>query len=227
MRTKRVGASVRRAVAAAVLVAAGVGAVPSSAAAQEVETLRFYIVPKTEGRLPGSVKPKYVPAPYYAMDYGLEDTYLVGCEVTDAEHASISGNIDVISIPADLDGAIGLTAVDAIKTRLQSLRVPNDWIVVGITYRQVIGMVGRIFQISQRYQFISGGSTPFDNASGGKTSLTARMNQIPQSVRNNLQATADSMGLSMAGVTNTSTMSDALKILANQIPPFSLAGESF
>src|SRR3954469_11581835 len=125
MRTKVSQRVVRAVVATAML--AGIG---QSVAAQEGRTVRYYVVPKVPGGpLPGGFVPKYIPltVQWQAMDYGLENTYLVGANVTDAQHASFSSNIDVISIPPNLDGAIGLVAVDQIRAGLSSLRVPFDW----------------------------------------------------------------------------------------------------
>lgn len=193
----------------------------SVAEAQETVALRFYIVPKIgAGTFLDPIRPKYVSG--QAMDYGLDNTYLVGAQVTNAQHTSIASNIDVIAIPADLDSQIGLTALDTVKARLESLRVPSDWVTTNHTWRDLVRAVGKGFQFMERFCgrqgriFFEAGIT-----------LETRMNQLTAAQRNALSDAALSFGLDISNITSTTTVRQALRIFFQQLPSFQLAGQTF
>src|SRR5688572_2251526 len=184
---------------------------------------RFYVVPKiVEG--PG-IKPKYVGSlgvAFAAMDYGLEDTFLVGAEVTPEQHTGLASELDVIAIPANLDQQIGLTALETVKSRLEGLHVPSDWVTTSHTYREVVRLTGKLFLYMQRFHgqqlavFFSGAIT-----------LDTRVNQLTNAQRTAMTVAAESLGLSVASITGPMLLRQALKIIADQIPFFDLFGETF
>lgn len=185
---------------------------------------RFYIVPKVDNGA-GGFDPKYIVEMGLqsgAIDYGLEDTFLIGAEVTTEQHQELASQLDAIAIPANLDSNIGLTALSTVKDKLEGLHVPADWVTTNHTYRQVLRLVGKLFLYMQRFhgrelrKFFESGIT-----------LGTRVNQLTQAQRNAMTDAAESLGLSIAGITNTMTLRQALKILADQMPSFTLFGETF
>jgi hypothetical protein len=198
----------------------------SLAEAQDV-ALRFYVVPKIgTGATPtDAIRPKYIgdlAVPWSAMNYGLEETFLVGANVTGAQHTTINGNIDVISIPQNLDSAIGLVALSTVKDRLESLHVPSDWVTSDHTYRDVVRIVGKLFLYMQRFhgqqltKFFQSGVT-----------LDTRVNQLTAAQRTAMLEAAQSLGLDTSVATNTMTLRQALRLIVQQLPSFSLAGQTF
>src|SRR5687767_9325292 len=158
----------------------------------------FYLIPRTTvtGGPGGSFfAPKYVhPAdlnlPFSAMDYGRDGTFLVGCDVTPAQHTTIAANSDVTAIPANLDAAIGTAgALTAVQNALEALRIPALWVTTAHTYRQVVGAVGRIFLLMQRFAgvykrtFFEAGIT-----------LGTRMNQLTTGQRAALEDAISKLG---------------------------------
>jgi hypothetical protein len=203
----------------------------ASAGAQEVASVRFYVVPKIgTGSSKDSFRPKYIHpienqppiGAYGAMDYGLEDTMLVGVNVTPTQHTTLASNLDVIAIPADLDSTIGLTALTTVQSKLEGLHVPAGWVTQANTYRQVVSAVGKLFMFMQRFEaqqlrvFFESGVT-----------LDTRINQLTQAQRTALTDAAISMGLDVSSITGPMLIRQALKILGDQIPSFGLAGETF
>lgn len=188
---------------------------------------RFYVVPKVgDGLTPDTaVRPKYIAdagVQFGAMDYGLEDTFLVGCEVTPEQHSQLAAQLDVIAIPADLDSLVGLSALSVVVDRLESLHVPADWVTTDHTYRFVVGVVGRLFTYMQRFN----GQQMAKFFTSGVT-LETRVNQLTTAQRNAMLNAATSLGLTTDTITGPMKLRQALKILLDQLPQFSLFGETF
>lgn len=196
-----------------------------NAFAQEVGSLRFYVVP-VELNAKGHRVPKYVRSmglESSQMDYGLDDTFLVACpSITDAQHTTLAANIDVIAIPQNLDAQIGLTALSTVQSKLEGLRIPADWVTTSHTYRDVIRVTGKVFQLMQRFHgmqlrtFFESGIT-----------LDTRINQLTQAQRQALVDAATSLGLDTSSVTGPMSLRQALKIIADQLPPFHMEGQAF
>lgn len=190
-------------------------------------SVRFYIVPKigTGSSTADPIRPKYIAAlgvPFAAMDYGLEDTFLVGADVSAQQHTDLAVNVDVISVPQDIDNEIGLTALSTVQSKLEGLHIPAGWVTVNHTYRDVLRVTGRLFLFMQRFhgrelrKFFESGIT-----------LDTRINELTQAQRNALENAAVSMGVDVSGITGPMLIRQALKIVADQIPPFILLGETF
>jgi hypothetical protein len=146
-------------------------------------SLRFYFTPK-ETDAKGGSRPKYVQAlgaDGSWMDYGIEDAFFVGLNVTDEQHASLTLNSDVISIPPDIDSAIGLTALTTVQNKMEGMHIPAGWVTTSNTYRQVLAVVGRLFQFMGRFQAINL-VTLFETG----ITLDTRINQLTQAQRNRL-----------------------------------------
>lgn len=199
--------------------------VASVSFAQEVVELRFYIVPKTgDGLTPATAfRPKYFEGISTSnRDYGLENTFLVGADVTPAQHTLIASNLDVIAIPQNINAPIGLTALQTVKDKLEALHVPAHWVTTEHTYRQVIAAVGRLFLFMGRFHARQA-RTFFESG----VTLDLRLNQLTQTQREALEDAAISLGLDLSRITQTTTIRQAFKALLDQMPSFSLHGESF
>lgn len=187
---------------------------------------RFYVVPKftPDGPDP-AIEPKYIGAlgvPYAAMDYGLEDTFLVGADVTTEQHNALAAEVDVISVPANLDSQIGLTALATVENKLEGLHVPADWVTTSHTYRDVLRLTGKLFLYMQRFH-----GRQLSVFFTGAITLDTRVNQLTTAQRNAMLDAAISLGLDTSAITGPMLLRQALKILADQIPSFTLSGETF
>lgn len=202
--------------------------------AQETVALHFYIVPKIgDGQsIFTPFRPKYfrsapfddvtLPPMLGAMDYGKEDAMLVGAQVTSAQHTTIAANLDVTAIPLGLDDTISAAALVTVQAKLEALKIPAGWVTTSHTYRQVIGFVGRIFMLLQRFD---GQQAQTFFASG--ITLDTRVNQLTASQRTAIQNAAASMGLDTSFVTGPMTIRQVFKTWADAMGPFTLAGETF
>jgi hypothetical protein len=187
--------------------------------------VRFYVVPKIgTGTDVDRFRPKYVsafPVKWAAVDYGMEATFLVGADVDATQHTSISSNADVITIPANLDSTIGAN-LTTVQNALDSLKIPSDWVTSGMTYRTVIALVIKLFKILQRLhgRWLT---TIFESG----ITLSTTFSQLTQAQRDRLQDVATSFGIDTSGVTGTTTIRQALKLLAQQLQGCALMGEVF
>ena len=83
-------------------------------------TIRIYLTPiVARSDKPNSRAPKYfwdlAGVTWGAMDYGLEPVMLVVADVTDAQHAALVTNADLVSVPANLDATIGGAGLTAAR----------------------------------------------------------------------------------------------------------------
>lgn len=223
----------QRSVAAVVLALS----LASGVFAQEVSTVRYYVIPKTgTGAFTDPIRPKYVKelatqgqpsVQFSSMSYGLEDTFLVSAKVTPTQHTTLTSNIDVIALPADIESKVSLAALSVVKTRLDGLYVPSDTITTDMTYKDTIREVGKIFLLMQRYHGLYGQKF-FQN--GGDLDVQLR---TLTGHRADLLAAAQDLAstygfqLNTTGIKGTTTVREALHIIAAQLPGFTLGGVTF
>lgn len=193
---------------------------------------RFYVVPKAaDDVIPGAVRPKYTEAGalgvgwnlagrWQALDYGLEDCFLLVANVTADEHNALNAQTDVLAVPLQLDNQVSALAETTIKSKLEAIRIPAEWVSTSLTYRQVVRRVRRIISLVQRFR----GKFSESVFAGGLT-LDSQINDIPQAKRQRLAETAQELGLSTDGISSTTTIRAALRILADQLPDVTLGGE--
>lgn len=194
------------------------------AEAQDV-SLHFYIVPKVDTGFPLGLVPKYVgqmPVPWQAMDYGREDTMLVGANVTAAQHTTITSNLDVTAIPVGLDTNISSAALATVQSKLEGMKIPAQWVTTAITYRQLIGAVGRVFLLMQRFDGLYA-KTFFQSG----ITLDTRINQLTQAQRDSLQSAATALGLDTSFVAGPLLIRQVLKTWIDAMGSFVVMGETF
>lgn len=199
------------------------------AEAQEV-ALRFVVVPQVtvQGPMGAFLASKYInsvdlPGVFSsAITYGREDMRLVGAWLTNAQVTTISSNLDATFIPANLNSQVSAAALATIQTKLEGWKIPSDGLTTASTWRQVVGRVVRTAILAQRFDGLFRKSW-FD----ASVTLDTRVNQLSQTLRNNLQAAAQDLGLDTSFITGTMLMREVLVTWGNALPPISVEGEQF
>ena len=205
--------------ALAIALALGTGSVR----AQEY-TLGFYIVPKIgTGTIEDPLRPKYIGdmagVQWSAMDYGLEATFLVGANLTADQHTFVASQSDAYAIPP-LDTTVGGNpTLNQTQNRLEQSSIPGTWVQATTTYRVLTGRVGRFCLIVQRLRGRHN-KRLFEPGTTLDSNLT-------DSLLQQLLDVGSSFGLNTAGFSTALTVREALILLADQLPAFSLAGETF
>lgn len=195
-------------------------------------TLNLYVMPITgSGTRTDPRRPKYFDTVFPAgsfisgmYDYGDEPWCVVGIQDIDTStNTTLTGEPDVIAVPANLDAAIGSgAALTRTRNALESVNMPGTWIQATNTWRDVARFVGAVCQFAQRYQGSTGGLW----FTGGIT-LASWYIQLPTAAQNGLSAAATSFGFDTSGITGTTTvrailLSAGQQYLATQ-PPLILA----
>jgi hypothetical protein len=188
--------------------------------------VHFYVVPKTTNDI-GAIAPKYITAlgvSWQAMDYGLENAYLVGADVDAGQHTALSAETDVIAIPLALDNTIAPSALSTVQSTLEGMDIPANWVTTANTYRDVVRITAKVFAFMQRFHarerkvFFDVGLT-----------LDTQWNQLTQAQKTALQDVAASFDppLDTSTITSTSTLRTILRTVVQQLPTNTLMGESF
>jgi hypothetical protein len=200
--------------------------IAASAAAQEVSTMRFYVVPKIGTGVKGdSFRAKYffdMGVEFDAMEYGREDTMLVAALLTPTQHTTVAANLDVIAVPSPIDSNISAAALTVIQTRIDGLKIPALHFTTANTYREVVRIVGKACLLMQRYDGMRA-KTFFDSG----ITLATTIAELTAGQRADLQAAAESFGVDTSGVTGGQTIRAVLRNWFAQMPSFQLGGEVF
>lgn len=159
-----------------------------------------------------------------AMDYGAIPWCLCAADTDTAQDAALTANADVRGLPDNLDQAVG-GATTAVRNALEVARLPAGWVTSATTYRAVVRAVAGLLQFAQRYTAVSGGQ----ELVASQAALDLRVNQLSAQRRADLGDAADSLGYDTSAITGTTTVRQALKVLADQWGdrPFVLGGLTF
>jgi hypothetical protein len=184
--------------------------------------LNVYLMPAVAGPKPGQIYGKYWPDLAAAgvaaaqMPYGAEPTFLVAAQDVPAGlHQTVAGDAACTAVP-DLAQTVG-GQLAAVQNQLEALNIPTQWATAGMSYGSVVRVVAIVFQLAQRLQGL-GRNRLF----GGAVTLDTRFNQLPQSVRTDLQDMAASFNFDTGSLSGTSTVRAILKALADQWPNLSV-----
>jgi len=161
-------------------------------------------------------RPKYVAdlgVLWAAMDYGFQPVMLVAADVDDLTDTSLQVNADVTKVPDALDNQIGAVAISIVQNALEIRHLPAGWVTTDITYRVLLRTLAGFFAFVQRYATVANTTAL---VFGGAVDLNTRVNQLPVAVRQNLQATATSLGLDATGISGSTTLRVVLKNIADQ-----------
>ncbi len=157
------------------------------------------------------------------LDYGTELTAIIGYKDFSAtDHTTMSGKSDVLAVPANLDNNLTAGAVTQTETYLETIHIPGDWVTTAYTYRDVLRIVGGIFQFNQRYFGRYEGNI-IEKASNN---LELEWRDIPSGIRAEIQDVADSFPLDKGGVTATTKVRRILFLMGQQFNdmPIQLGG---
>jgi hypothetical protein len=170
--------------------------------------MSFFIVPFAGlGTHASPFVPKYVPALGVAwlwcatpLEWGV-----VWANASAAQESAIAANADAIVVPP-LDNQIALVAT---QNALEGLGIPSQWLVAGMTYRTVVRVIVGMANFAQRCEGLGQRFALAGN-------LDKTISQLPVAVRNILATAASSLGLSSAGITGTTTVREALRMMGQQ-----------
>jgi hypothetical protein len=167
-------------------------------------------------------KPKFTPAGYSIIPYGAENVCILSADVDAATHTTISADSQVSAFPANLLANLTSGAVTQAQGFLDGLNIPSQWVNTGITYIQMILIIGRIFEVSQMFERSIG--KLFANG----ITLSTTFSALPIGTKNTLTQIATSRGWDTSGLTGSSTMRQILKFMADQFPdPIQILGITF
>jgi hypothetical protein len=156
------------------------------------------------------IVPTGIDCRWSAKDYGLLDACIVAADVTEAQHAELTGYADVAAAPADLDRPIG-AALPQVQTVLEALRVPSAGVTTQHTFRQVLRYVCALFAFAQRYHAMH--DEPLVD---GEATLDTVWGVLPLARRQRLLATAKALHYHTAGMGANWPLRYILKHLADQ-----------
>ena len=187
-------------------------------------TLGFYIVPKIgTGTITDPFRPKYigdlVGVRWSAIDYGLDPTFLVGANLTAEQHAFVAGQSDAYAIPPLETTVGGNPTLNQVVNRLEQSSIPGTWVQETTTYRVLTGRVGRFCLILQR---LHGRHNKRLFEPGTTLDST-----LSETLLQQLIDVGASFGLNTAGFSTALTVREALILLGDQLPAFTLEGETF
>jgi len=195
--------------------------------------MRYYVVPKVDSGGIQGIFPKYTDpgalgvgwnvGPWQAMDYGLENVFMLALNLTAQDHTTLTSQPDVLAVPSPIDANVSALALNTIQTKLEAGNIPADWVTTALTYRQCLSRVLRIITFMQRFR------GTFGQLFAGGATLDTRINQLPVNARTALTQAAQSMGADVSTITGTTLIRAALVIVADQILPGGLpfGGDTF
>ena len=179
----------------------------------------LYLMPVASGPARTRIADNFgaiVPASTAEMRWGPQGVAVVFADVSAADDVALVARPDVFKIPATLDNTLGAAGVTTVQTALETRHIPAGWITQGMTYRQVLRTVFRMFQYFQRWR----GITKINTAQIGQSGVTldTQFQNLPAVARQGLLDAATSFDLSTAGLTATATLRTIFKNVADQMP---------
>jgi hypothetical protein len=182
--------------------------------AQESSVLRVYIMPTVVVSTPigDSPLPKYLQNEAW-MRYGTRNVALVAANTTDAQHATLIANADVLAFPDNFQTS-GATLSGSARTAFSNtlentFGIPGTWIANGNTYLSVAHSIGAMFQFTERWAALA---APADPMTG--LTLTTQIGSLANPAL--FYSAATSLGWNTSGISNTTNMRNALKYMADQ-----------
>jgi hypothetical protein len=155
------------------------------------------------------------------MDYGVEPVFLIRVALSAAQRTALQSQPDAMVIPSNLDNVVSALALAGIQQKLESVNLPAHWITADMTYRQVLRGFRRVITFMQRWHGLG-----FGRLFEAGVTLDTRLNQLTAQQRTRLSNVADDLGLDRSTVTNTMTLRQVLKLLADQLPDVTLGGDA-
>jgi len=148
---------------------------------------------------------------YGCMDYGMQPVCLLIADVTVAQHNLLTANSDVLAAPQNIDNNLTAGAVTTVKNFLESLHIPAGWVTTSHTYRQVLRLVGWLFQFMQRVH----GIFP-EKLFAAPNTLATTYGELSPGMQSALLQAAQSFAFNTTGLQAGTTLRVILKNLADQ-----------
>ncbi len=156
------------------------------------------------------------------IDYGTEEVFLVGADLSIAEHDALVLNADVTPMPEDLSTTVSGGEINDLKTSFEAFKVPGNWITAGTSYTVILKRLAGMFFVLQCIQ----GEMPQD-VKWVPANLNASLNTLSQISKDALTVCEVRYSFDTSGYTGTSPVRNVLAELADQWPPITIAGVTF
>lgn len=174
--------------------------------------MSFFLVPIIgSGTRTDPLRPKYVRelgiADWSSCDFGA--TSILYTNGTAQQEADLSANVDVVTVPP-LDNTIANGALTQVKSQLEGLNLPAQWVQVGMTYRTVLRVTVGMAQLIQRTSAILGQPVTIPG------NLDKTISQFPVAVRNAIAQACDELGINRTNITGSTTLRAALADFGQQ-----------
>lgn len=191
-------------------------------------SIRFYVIPVDVVILGGieyrgpkyfqwrwSTDPTWLEVERAYRDYGGkgETTMLICAEVTEAQHAWLSGHTDVFVIPPDLDTRPSPAELSAFEDHLETMAIPADWLTPSNTWREALRVVLGMFATAGKYAVITEESL-LDSG----VAMNTQLRNYPAYVSSALGQVAMNMGYPWEDVRQNWTTRVLFKWFADQWP---------
>jgi len=195
---------------------------------------QLFLIPQTFDST-GSLVPKYASTDlsghsWVAMPYGLEGIVLLASDPNPA----LAAEADVFAFPVNLDTPLASSDVTAVQSFFQNANIPSAYVLAGMTWRTVVRMTAKCFQILQRHNGLFGAAVFSSNTSASLAAQSAAianntamplastqvgiaptlLGPLPTAVHTNLTAVAGSFGFTAPD--QSDTVEDALLALGGQ-----------
>jgi hypothetical protein len=203
------------------LLVATLFAASAVAFAQEETVTRLYIMPLVSvvnergitQRYPKYRDTSLASANWGAMDYGFRPVCLVAADMTNTDHAALIANADVYAFPDNFQtsGATVANQSATLTNKLESFGIPAQWVGSQSTYLSVAHTAGAMFQYMGRLNSILGNVDPFAGAT-----LNTKISGLSQATQDAIFAAGASFGWNMNGISNQTTLRNAIKYMADQ-----------
>jgi hypothetical protein len=150
---------------------------------------------------------------WWSMAYGHDPWAFVGADLSLSDDNFVVGQPNTFALPFDLGAQLTPAQVTNVQNKLESINLPANWVDTSFLWIQVVRIVLGMVTLMQRFKGFNGNVSLF---SGGVT-LATQVNQLTQTVRDNLTNAALSLGLSTTGITGTMTLRAALRNFGEQL----------
>lgn len=169
-----------------------------------------------------------IDARWAGMDHPEAGLYVIRAHTTDAQHAMLLEQGDVLALPDDPGATMPLGQVMRAREFLEARGVPGNWITVSMTSRDIVRGVAQLVQLAQRVLGVSRTMPALRAVRDLRPAATlgTRWRDMPPAKRDPIIEAARSKGYSV-DVPESRTARAALRTLAAQWgdAPIILGGE--
>jgi len=147
----------------------------------------------------------------HQLTHKLEDLYVLIANLDATQEAALLAQPDVIAIQ-DLDNTIpNITVRDIIRSYLEAVSIPSQWVVVGMSYRIILRVVIGLWRFRAIIQHFAGHRIFLETLNLDKT-----IGELSTEMRDALAATSDALDLDYSSITGLTTIREMLYIAGQQ-----------